>query len=84
MSGYDEASYAESVRQADRIEQEPWLMQAGAELWRRLLAVTPKDLTMPETLMALAKLPPTELEAVLIAIAEEHPTAADRLAASVG
>lgn len=71
MINWDEVTY-ESVRnEADRLCYEVWMMQAGAELWRRLLDTRPKGQPLAECLMNLALLEPDRLESLMFAITDE-------------
>lgn len=72
--------YAAAIEGADVLEQEHWLMQAGAEAWRRLLAVAPKDRTLAECLMQVATLTPERLSAVMHAVCASSPSAPSLLA----
>jgi hypothetical protein len=55
----------------DGIELEVWLMQAGSELWRRLLSLIPPAVELPRVLMEIALLPPDEVERLMIGVAEQ-------------
>ncbi|MCA9253256.1 MAG: hypothetical protein R3E58_08440 [Phycisphaerae bacterium] len=63
--------YAKVTEAADKIEYESWMLQSGGELWRRLLAVTPKDRPIARVLMNLARLPAKQLEPVIAAVIED-------------
>jgi hypothetical protein len=56
----------------DRLELEPWMLQSGGELWRRLLASIPENQPVAHVLMGLARLPASELDSI-IAEAIERP-----------
>jgi hypothetical protein len=71
LNELDAETYSGVVREADKLEEEVWLMQAGAELWRRLLAAMRPGRSLPTTLMSLAKLPPQTLEEVMLAVARD-------------
>ena len=64
------ATYRHVLHVADRPEFEPWLLQAGCELWRRLLTVLPVDRPVAQIVMHLARLEPRELEEVMLAVVE--------------
>ena len=83
LNTLDRETYLEATTAADKIEYEVWLMQAGAELWRRFLAVLPKDQTLAETLMHVAQRSPHGLNRLMTAIIEE-PERARRWLASAG
>ncbi len=74
--------YAKVTEAADKIEYESWMLQSGGELWRRLLAVTPKDRPIAHVLMNLARLPAKHLEPVIAAVIED-PERARRLLANL-
>ena len=63
--------YAQVTDEADQIEYETWLLQAGAEMWRKFLAVLPDDRGLAEMLMHVARLAPAELEGLMLCIIEE-------------
>ncbi len=50
---------------ADLLEDEPFLIQVGPELWRRFLQVRPKNVPLPKILMKLAKLQPKAVHNLL-------------------
>jgi hypothetical protein len=55
---------------ADRIEFEPWMLQSGGELWRRLLALIPPDRPVAHLMMHLARLPARSLHSLIIDVIE--------------
>jgi hypothetical protein len=71
LNRLSDETYAEVMRRADRLEFEPWMLQTGGELWRRLLAVAPEGWPLAQMLMHLARLPAEELERVMLAVLEE-------------
>jgi hypothetical protein len=76
-------TYRHVMRHADRIEFEPWMLQTGGELWRRLLAVLPDGRPQADMLMHLARLPARSLECLMLAVIEQ-PTWARELLAKLG
>jgi hypothetical protein len=70
----DEA-YGKVIRAADRVEFEPWMLQTGGELWRRLLAVIPPGQPLAEVLMHLAQLPPNSLQSLILEVIERPESA---------
>jgi hypothetical protein len=54
----------------DRLEYEPWMLQSGGELWRRLLESIPDDAVVARVLMHLARLPVQHLESTIAAVIE--------------
>lgn len=75
--------YEQVMRHADRIEFEPWMLQTGGELWRRLLAALPDGRALGDTLMHLARLPARSLECLMLAVIEQ-PEWARKLLAELG
>jgi hypothetical protein len=73
-------TYQHVMHHADRIEFEPWMLQTGGELWRRLLAVLPDDRSLADMLMHLARLPPRSLERLMLAVIEQPGWARELLA----
>jgi len=68
------------LRSADRIEFEPWMLQTGGELWRRLLPLLPAGRPLAGMLMHVARLPAGPLERLMLAVIEEPESARGRLA----
>ncbi len=66
---------------ADKIEFEPWMLQTGGELWRRLLALVPSGRPIADVLMHLARLPAKSLEFLMLAVIEQPQRARELLAA---
>ncbi len=60
--------YQRVTDQADQIKFETWMLQAGSEIWRRLLAVIPSEHKMSEILMHIARLDPEPLEQLMLAM----------------
>jgi hypothetical protein len=65
LSQLQDRTYRRVIEAADRLEFEPWLLQSGGELWRRLLAALPSGCSLARALMHLARLPSEELHFVL-------------------
>jgi hypothetical protein len=76
----DDGMYQHVIKAADRIDFEPWMLQSGGELWRRLLLALPNDCPVAEVLMNLARLPPTSLHSVLAKVIEQAVESRDLLA----
>ncbi len=76
-------TYRRVLEFTDRIDWEPWLLQSGGELWRRLLAALPEGRPLANVLMQLAKLPPAALESVVAAVIE-NPAKASRCLEALG
>ena len=80
LNRLDPTTYQEVLQAADRIEYEPWMLQVGAELWRRLLLLLPKDRTVSEMVMHMARLPALSLERLMFAVVENEDWARELLA----
>jgi hypothetical protein len=83
LSQVDSATYQKVVKAADRIEYEPWMLQVGPELWRRLLPLLPDDRPVAEMLMHMARLSARSLECLTLAVLENQDWARE-LFASLG
>lgn len=70
LNTLDPETYEKVMEATERIDFEPWHMQAGSELWRRFLAVSPTARPLSETLMHVARLDPQPLEALMMAVVE--------------
>jgi len=79
LNQLDDDTYRCVLDVTDRIDLEPWMLQSGGELWRRLLASLPDSCPMATVLMHLARLPTEALENVVAAVIEQPGTAAGRL-----
>lgn len=79
LSQLQEGTYRRVIEAADRIEFEPWLLQSGGELWRRLLAALPSGCSLARALMRLARLPAEELHATLELVIRQAEDAGKRL-----
>jgi hypothetical protein len=71
LAGLSDDTYQAVIRHADKIEYEPWMLQTGGELWRRLLGVLPTGTPVQRMLMRLARLPAEELEHIMLAVIED-------------
>ncbi len=70
--------YQAVTDEADRVEYEAWLLQAGPAMWRRFIAVAPRDRPLANTIMQVARLDPASLEELMMWIMEE-PSHATRM-----
>jgi hypothetical protein len=77
LNELDDDTYRQVIDVTDHLDLEPWMLQSGGELWRRLLATFPDRAPIARVLMHLARLPAGNLEAV-ITTAIERPAAAAR------
>lgn len=80
LNRLDEETYRLVVKVTDRIDLEPWMLQSGGELWRRLLAALPDGYSIAHMVMTLARLPTDELHAALELVIQESSEAKVRLA----
>jgi hypothetical protein len=80
MNHLSDDSYRQVVRHADRIEFEPWMLQTGGELWRRLLTVLPDRRPLAHMLMHVARLPARSLECLIRAVIDQPEWARELLA----
>lgn len=76
----DDEVYQHVIEVADRIDLEPWMLQSGGELWRRLLAALPDGCSPARVLMRLARLPVGSLHSVIELVIEQSSEASGRLA----
>lgn len=83
LNNLSDDTYRRVMDAADRIEFEPWMLQTGGELWRRLLAVVPDGRPIADILMRLARLPAKSLEPLMLAVIEQ-PEWARELVAGLG
>jgi hypothetical protein len=80
LSDLSDDTYRDVVDAADRIEFEPWMLQTGGELWRRLLEVVPEGRPMAHVLMCMARLPGKSLQSLMRAVIEQPEWARELLA----
>ena len=80
LNELDDQTYQRVMDSADWVEYEPWMLQTGGELWRRLLAIIPTGRPIAPILMHLARLPPDSLHALIEAVIEQPQWAAELLA----
>lgn len=75
LNRLSDAMYEQVTDEADQLEYEVRLLQAGPEMWRRLLAVIPPGQPIAHVLMHLARLDPLPLEKIMLAVAGDPPAA---------
>jgi hypothetical protein len=75
LNTLDDELYHLVTSEADQVEYENWMLQAGSEMWRRFLAAIPEGHDLPETIMRVARLDPDPLEELMLAVVEETPRA---------
>jgi hypothetical protein len=79
LNHLSEDTYRRVIGVTDTLELEPWMLQSGGELWRRLLTVSPSGRPLARVLMQLARLPADALESVISAVIERPEWAQNRL-----
>ena len=80
LNKLSDATYRQVVETTDRVEFEPWMLQSGGELWRRLLEALPVEASVARVLMHLARLPASDLESIIADVIEGRESARGRLA----
>jgi hypothetical protein len=80
LNHLDAETYHRVLRAADRPEYEPWMLQTGCELWRRLLPLLPDDEPVARVVMHISRLPPRELEELMLGVIERPDWAREQLA----
>src|SRR5205085_6886786 len=70
----DAAMYRRVLRAADCIEYEPWLLQTGCELWRRMLPLMPDGVPVADVMMRIAQLSPDRIDELLLSVMEAPDT----------
>ncbi len=83
LNDLDDDTYASVMDAADHIEFEPWMLQTGGELWRRVLAVVPEKVQVAQILMHMARLPAHSLHSLVQAVID-RPEWAREVLASLG
>jgi len=79
LTQLDDQTYQRVIKVTDRIDLEPWMIQSGSELWRRLLEALPDGCPVARLLMNLARLPAERLHAALELVIQQSDRAADCL-----
>ena len=75
LSDLEDDVYHAVIHEADQLEYEAWLLQAGPEMWRRLLALAPRDRPLARVVMHIARLDPESLEQLMLRIIEDPSSA---------
>lgn len=73
-------TYRRVIDITDRVDHEPWMLQSGGELWRRLLLALPDKCSIARVLMHLARLPAEALQSIIGDVITESASAPRRLA----
>jgi hypothetical protein len=84
LNTLDDETYTAITDEADQIEYELWLLQAGQEMWRRLLSVLPRERPMPEVLMHIARLNPPAIERLMLTVINDPVEARELLSEKRG
>ncbi|MBD3676632.1 MAG: hypothetical protein HUJ26_24230 [Planctomycetaceae bacterium] len=79
LNHLDDELYHLVTSEADQLEYETWMLQAGSEMWRRFLASIPEGRELPDLLMRIARLDPDHLEELMIAVAQQSPEATEMM-----
>ena len=80
LNDLDNDTYLRVIRETDILEHEPWMLQSGGELWRRVLNLLPERQSVPHALMHMARLPAESLESLMLDVIERPELARPRLA----
>lgn len=75
----DENTLKTVLHYADRMEDEPWLIQVGPELWRRFLEVVPKEIELSELVAALSEQEPSTVNDIVVSVVENPDNAREML-----
>jgi hypothetical protein len=79
LSEYSEPELKAIYDKSESLVDEFWEVQAGSELWKRLLATLPTGTQISDVVHALSKLPPDELHILLSEVIRGLPVAKQRL-----
>jgi hypothetical protein len=80
LNRLDDDMYERVLTVTDQLDLEPWMLQSGGELWRRLLPYIPDGCPVATVLMHLARLPAGTLQSLLAGVIEQRDDGADGLA----
>lgn len=80
LNALSDDAYRRVIDITDRVDHEPWMLQSGGELWRRLLAAVPDDCSVAHILMHLARLPAETLQSIIADVITGSEPASRRLA----
>ena len=80
LNQLNDEMYERVLSVTDHLDLEPWMLQSGGELWRRLLQFVPAGCQIAKALMHLARQPPETLVSLIAAVIEQRNSAADCLA----
>jgi len=65
LEGLSKTQLASIYQEADALEDEPWLIQVGPQLWRSFLQIVPKDHKLVDIVSALAAQSPEYIHKLL-------------------
>lgn len=78
LSSLDKSTATSVLKHADRIDQEPWYIMVGPELWRRFIAAVGNTMSHAHAVAALAKMEPHAAHKLINAVVTD-PAHAQRL-----
>jgi hypothetical protein len=81
LNKLSEDVYQAVTDEADQLEYEVWLLQAGPEMWRKFIAAAPRHIPLARSMMNVARLDPQPLEDLMFLVVEEPNRATDQLIA---
>jgi putative NIF3 family GTP cyclohydrolase 1 type 2 len=64
-TGLNKKQLAAMLQEADRLEDEPWLIQVGPQLWRAFLKIVPRGHSLAEVVAKLAAKEPKLIHKLL-------------------
>ena len=77
LNHLEESVYQAVIGEADQLDYEAWLLQAGPEMWRKFIAAAPRSVPLATTIMRIAKLDPIPLDELMIQVIEDPNRATD-------
>lgn len=83
LQNLDEPATKHVLNRADDVRHEPYLIQVGPEIWRKLLAVKPRDVSIAQLYQALAMQEPDRLHEIIYRVLKEPDEAGELLASLV-
>jgi len=80
LNQLNDETYERVLAVTDQLDLEPWMLQSGGEVWRRLLQFIPDGCPVAKVLMQMARLPAGTLDSLVATVIEQRAHAADSLA----
>jgi hypothetical protein len=80
LNKLDDITYSKVLSITDHLDLEPWMLQSGGELWRRILPAFPDGQPMAKTLMHLAQQPAEEIQSLIAEMIDQPEIVRPRLA----